>query len=90
MLEATYGKIGLFIKKTYPQLNQTEYKVCLLSLMQTSTEETAEIVGLGIDSVKKARSNIRKKLEIDRQRSISEFIVNEYYRKRKSLLNKGS
>lgn len=90
VLEATYSKIGLFIKKTYPQLNQTEYKVCLLSLMQTSTEETAKIVGLGIDSVKKARSNIRKKLEIDKQRSISEFIVNEYYRKRKSLLNKGS
>ncbi|MBQ8761412.1 MAG: hypothetical protein IJZ06_08335 [Bacteroidales bacterium] len=83
VLETTYSKISLFVKKAYPQLNQTEYKVCLLSIMQTNIEETAKIVGLGIDSVKKARSNIRKKLGIEKRLRISEFILMEYYAKKK-------
>lgn len=83
VLEATYSKISLFVKKTYPQLNQTEYKVCLLSVMQINIGESAKIVGLGTDSVKKARSNIRRKLEIDKRLRISEFILREYYAKKK-------
>lgn len=83
VLEATYSKISSFVRKTYPQLNQTEYKVCLLSIMQISIEESARILGLGIDSVKKARSNIRKKLEIDKKLTISKYITSEYYIKKK-------
>ncbi|MBQ8223257.1 MAG: hypothetical protein IJZ87_07965 [Bacteroidales bacterium] len=51
--------------------------------MQIGIGETAKIVGLGIDSVKKARSNIRRKLEIDKRLRISEFILREYYAKKK-------
>ena len=54
-----------------------------MSLMQIGIGETAKIVGLGIDSVKKARSNIRRKLEIDKRLRISEFILREYYAKKK-------
>ena len=74
-----------FIQKTYPQLNTTEYKVCLLSLLPISMEEIAKIIGLKIDSVKKARSVIRKKLEIEKGFTISRFIINEYYNRRKTV-----
>ncbi len=86
VIESSYNKICLFIRETYPSLNETEYKVCLLSIVQISVEEIANIIGLGIDSVGKARTNIRKKLNIDNKKtSISEYILNEYYSKRQSI-----
>lgn len=85
IIESTYTKMSSFIQKTYPQLNATEYKVCLLSLLPISMEEIAKIIGLKIDSVKKARSVIRRKLEIEKGFTISRFIVNEYYNRRKTV-----
>ena len=86
VIESSYNKICLFIRETYPSLNETEYKVCLLSIVQISVEEIANIIGLGIDSVGKARTNIRKKLNIDNKKtSISEYILNEYYSKRQNV-----
>ena len=74
------------MREAYPSLNETEYKVCLLSIVQISVEEMANIIGLGIDSVGKARTNIRKKLNIDNKKtSISEYILNEYYSKRQNV-----
>ena len=80
VIESSYNKITSFIKESYPELNETEYKICLLSIAPISTDDIANFVELGSDSVRKSRSNIRKKLNIeDKKASISGYIFEKYY-----------
>ena len=80
VIESSYNKITSFIKESYPELNETEYKICLLSIAPISTDDIANFVELGSDSVRKSRSNIRKKLNIeDKKASISGYILEKYY-----------
>lgn len=82
VIESSYKDISTFIKKTFPELSETEYKVCLLSIAPISTDDIASIVELGSDSVRKSRSNIRKKLGIeDKKATISGYILEKYYNK---------
>lgn len=82
VIESSYNKITSFIKESYPELNETEYKICLLSIAPISTDDIASIVELGSDSVRKSRSNIRKKLGIeDKKATISGYILEKYYNK---------
>ncbi|MBQ4547682.1 MAG: hypothetical protein IJA42_00610 [Bacteroidales bacterium] len=73
------NNITSFIKDTYPELTETEYKVCLLSIAPISVNDIAVISGLSIDTISKSRSNIRKKLKIEdnKRTSISEYILEE-------------
>ena len=80
VIESSYNKITSFIKESYPELNETEYKICLLSIAPISTDDIANFVELGSDSVRKSRSNIRKKLNIeDKKASISGYVLEKYY-----------
>ena len=80
VIESSYNKITTFIKESYPELNETEYKICILSITPLSTDDIANIVELGSDSVRKSRSNIRKKLHIEEKKtSISGYILEKYY-----------
>lgn len=60
------------IKEKHPTLSDTEYKVCLMALTPFTSQETADILGKSINTVNKARTNIRKKLEIEENESIEE------------------
>lgn len=62
------------IKEKYPTLSDTEYKVCLMALTPFTSQETADILGKSINTVNKARTSIRKKLEIEENESIEEAI----------------
>ena len=80
VIESSFNKITTFIKESYPELNETEYKICILSITPLSTDDIANIVELGSDSVRKSRSNIRKKLHIEEKKtSISGYILEKYY-----------
>ena len=80
VIESSYSDITSFIKKTFPELNETEYKVCVLSVVPISVDDIACIIELGVDSVGKARTNIRKKLKMENKRaSFSEYILDKYY-----------
>ncbi|MBQ4548486.1 MAG: hypothetical protein IJA42_04780 [Bacteroidales bacterium] len=83
VIESSYKDISTFVKKTFPELSETEYKVCLLSIAPISTDDIASIVELGSDSVRKSRSNIRKKLGIDdKKATISGYILGKYYQRK--------
>ena len=83
VIESSYNKITSFIKESYPELNETEYKICLLSIAPISTDDIANFVELGSDSVRKSRSNIRKKLNIeDKKASISGYVLEKYYQRK--------
>lgn len=80
VIESSYSNICTFIKDTYPDLNETEYKVCLLSVVPFTTDDIAIIIGLGSDYIRKTRSSIRKKMRInDKKSTISEYVLERYY-----------
>ena len=80
VIESSYSNISTFIKDTYPDLNETEYKVCLLSVVPFTTDDIAIIIGLGSDYIRKTRSSIRKKMRInDKKSTISEYVLERYY-----------
>ena len=82
VIESSYKDISTFVKKTFPELSETEYKVCVLSIVPISVNDISNIIDLGVDSVGKAKTNIRKKLKMDGKRaSISEYILERYYQR---------
>ena len=80
LVESSYPKLPALIKRKYDELNESEFNVCLLSLLPLSSREIANIMDLGESSVAKARSNIRKKIGVEGYGSdISDFIFEEFY-----------
>ncbi len=82
VIESSYKDISTFVKKTFPELSETEYKVCVLSIVPISVNDISNIIELGVDSVWKAKTNIRKKLKMENKRaSFSEYILEKYYQR---------
>ena len=68
VLETAYPKLYSTIKESYPDLTETEAKVCLLSCSDLSNAEIAELLGLSTNTVNQNRSNLRKKLNLKTDR----------------------
>ena len=86
LVENTYEKLPTFVKERYSSLNETEYNVCILSMLPFSSREIAGIINLGESSVAKARTNIRKKIGAEGYGSdISDFIFEEFYKNFRNL-----
>ncbi len=68
VLETAYPKLYSTIKESYPDLTETEAKVCLLSCPDLSNAEIAELLGLSTNTVNQNRSNLRKKLNLKADR----------------------
>ena len=64
VLETAYPKLYSTIKENYPDLTETEAKICLLSCSDLSNTEIAELLGLSTNTVNQNRSNLRKKLNL--------------------------
>ena len=64
VLETAYPKLYSTIKEYYPDLTETEAKICLLSCSDLSNTEIAELLGLSTNTVNQNRSNLRKKLNL--------------------------
>lgn len=60
------------IKKKYPTLSETEYKVCILAFTPFTAQESAVVLGQSVNTVNKARTSIRKKLNIEEKGDIVE------------------
>ena len=68
VLETAYPKLYSTIKENYPDLTETEAKICLLSCSDLSNTEIAELLGLSTNTVNQNRSNLRKKLNLKTDR----------------------
>lgn len=62
VIESAYPGLQAKIKELYPDLNETDSKVCLLSCSDISNTEMGEILELSVYSINKSRSELRKKL----------------------------
>lgn len=62
VIESAYPGLQAKIKEFYPDLNETDSKVCLLSCSDITNTEMGEILELSVYSINKSRSELRKKL----------------------------
>ena len=73
-----YPDVVQRIKANQPPLSETEFKVCILSMMPFSVKEVADMMKVSTAMVGKARTSIRKKLGMTEARgSIEEFLMNK-------------
>ena len=62
VIEAAYPGLQAMIAEQFPDLNETDAKVCLLSCTGLSNAEMGDLLGLSVYSINKSRSELRKKL----------------------------
>ena len=62
VIEAAYPGLQAMIADEFPDLNETDAKVCLLSCSGLSNAEMGDLLGLSVYSINKSRSELRKKL----------------------------
>lgn len=71
-----YPDVVQRIKDNQPALTESEFKVCVLSMMPFSVKEVADILDVSSAMIGKARTNIRRKLGMTEARgSIEEFVM---------------
>jgi DNA-binding CsgD family transcriptional regulator len=64
------------IKQAYPDISPNDLKICALIKMNLSIKEMAGILNISPDSVKTARYRLRKKLQLNTEDNLTDFILN--------------
>lgn len=64
-VEMVYPNLYSVLMEKYPNLTETEAKICLLSFCDISNAEMAELMGLRLNTVNQNRSTLRKKLNLN-------------------------
>lgn len=70
---ANKGLIDLLLEK-HPMLTQNEIKHMIYADMQLSIKEVSQLVGVTEDSVKKARQRLKKKLQLEVDRTLKSYL----------------
>jgi DNA-binding CsgD family transcriptional regulator len=63
------------LKKRYPDLTPNELRLAALAKLNLSIKETATIMGITPDSVKTARYRLRKKLDMETEENLTEYLM---------------
>jgi len=64
------------LKQTYQDISPNDLKICALIKLNLSIKEMAGILNISPDSVKTARYRLRKKLQLNTEDNLTEFILN--------------
>jgi len=71
--EAYPGFFGA-LRYSYPELTPAELRLSALIKLKLSIKESAAVLGISLESVRKARYRLRKKLMIHEEENLEEFI----------------
>lgn len=63
------------LKEAYPEISPNDLKICALIKLNLSIKEMAGILNISPDSVKTARYRLRKKLQLNTEDNLAEFIA---------------
>lgn len=63
------------LKEAYPEISPNDLKLCALIKLNMSIKEMAGILNISPDSVKTARYRLRKKLKMNSEDNLTEFIL---------------
>jgi DNA-binding CsgD family transcriptional regulator len=64
------------LKHAYPDISPNDLKICALIKLNLSIKEMAAILNISADSVKTARYRLRKKLQLNSEDNLTDFILN--------------
>jgi tetratricopeptide (TPR) repeat protein/DNA-binding CsgD family transcriptional regulator len=73
--EKVHGSFGTELLETHPDLTPHELRHCSLIRINLNIKECASILGISPDSAKTSRYRIRKKLKIDTEDSIYDYLL---------------
>ena len=73
--EQVHNNFFEHLKTKYPNLNSSDLKLCALLKLNLDTKEIATIMNISPQSVKVARSRLRKKLKLDISSNLSSVIT---------------
>ena len=63
------------LKRMYPSLTPKDLKLCAYLKMNLSTKEIATLTNVSIRGVEASRYRLRKKLELDSEINLNEFVM---------------
>lgn len=63
------------LKQKYPDISTNDLKICALIKLNLSIKEMASILNISPDSVKTARHRLRKKLQLNTEDNLTDFIL---------------
>lgn len=72
---SVYEEFFTNIKKIAPDLTPTEIRLCALMRLNISTKEIATLTNRTVGTIDNARSNIRKKLKLEDQVILQQFLL---------------
>ena len=64
------------LRKAFPKLSSNDLKLCSLLRLNMNTKEMASILGISPDSVKTARYRLRKKINLQHEDNLMDFLLN--------------
>ncbi|MCF8716252.1 tetratricopeptide repeat protein [Joostella atrarenae] len=62
------------LKDKFPQLSQTDQKICALVRLNFASKDMARLLGISVESVHTSRYRLRKKLNLNREDNLEDFI----------------
>ncbi|MGF7078293.1 hypothetical protein [Mucilaginibacter sp. UYCu711] len=71
-----YPNFFFEIKKAFLHLSETDIRLLTLVKLQCNNKEMANMLGITIEGIKKAKQRLRKKMQLDEQVTIEEAISN--------------
>lgn len=74
--DQVHGDFSKRLKGAYPGLTPQEMKLCAYLRLNLSTKEIAQLMHISVRGVEISRYRLRKKLELDRQDNLLDFILN--------------
>ena len=75
--QKVYPEVVQRLREHQPSLTDSEFKVCILSMMPFAVKEVADILKVSSAMIGKSRTGIRKKLGIAEGGSIDEFVMKQ-------------
>jgi DNA-binding CsgD family transcriptional regulator len=77
-LDIIYPGILLKLKDRYLGITNAESRLFILIKLGLRSSDLSNMLGISVDSVKKSRQRLRKRLELDSDVVLEEFISNTY------------
>jgi tetratricopeptide (TPR) repeat protein len=62
------------LKLSFPKLSVTDHKICALIKLKFSSKEMSSLLGISVESVHTSRYRLRKKMGLDRNDNLYDFI----------------
>jgi tetratricopeptide (TPR) repeat protein len=74
LFDQVYPGFSSKIKLTYPEISQAELRLALLLKLNLETREIASTLGVSLDTVKKTRQRLRKRLGLSESEKLEDLV----------------